>query len=365
MDKIVKYIEANLPMTACNLRCDYCYVSQQSEPVRQIPPITISVEKFRKALSKERLGGSSLIEFCACGETLLQPHLPEYFRALLEEGHYVGVVTNATHTPAFQEISSFPRSLLAHMFFKCSFHYTELKKRNLLDTYFSNIRMIRDAGASFTVELSSSDDLVPIIDEIKDLCIKNIGALPQVTILRDDAGRRPLLTQLPLDEYKKVWESFDSPMFNYKYSVWGRKINEFCYGGMWTFMLQVNTGELRQCCPTTIYSQYIYEDLEAPIQLKPIGKYCLEAHCFNAHAWLTLGTVPELNAPTYADMRNRVCVDGAEWLKPDMKAFLSQKLYNNNPQLSKTEKILANADIQAIKYFGKLKRKFKNWFSKK
>lgn len=364
MDKIVKYIEATLPMTACNLRCPYCYVSQMGEPVREIPPIPISVSDFRRALSKKRLGGAALIEFCAQGETLMQPHIAYYFHALLEEGHYVGVVTNATYTKAFEEICSFPRELLAHMFFKCSFHYSELKRKGLLDTYFSNIRMARDAGASFTVELSSSDEIIPLVDEIKEVCVKNIGALPQVTILRDDAGKRPLLTKLPLDEYKKVWESFDSPMFNYKYPIWGRKVKEFCYGGKWTFMLMVTTGELRQCCPTTLFSQNIYEDLDAPIKEVPIGNYCIEAHCFNSHAWLTLGTVPELQAPTYAEMRNRKCADGTEWLQPEMKSFLSQKLYDNNKELTSVEKTIANWHLIALVYANKVKRKIKRMISK-
>lgn len=38
----------------------------------------------------------------------------------------------------------------------------------------------------------------------------------------------------------------------------------------------------------------------------------------------------ELSTPTYAEERNRVCEDGSEWLKPEMKAFMSGKLYESN-----------------------------------
>ena len=37
------------------------------------------------------------------------------------------------------------------------------------------------------------------------------------------------------------------------------------------------------------------------------------------HAFLTLGVIPELETPTYADIRNRVCEDGREWLSKEVK----------------------------------------------
>ncbi|UKI29233.1 MAG: hypothetical protein L6V78_02650 [Clostridium sp.] len=45
-------------------------------------------------------------------------------------------------------------------------------------------------GISFTVELAAADDYIPYQEEIMDLSIKEFGALPHITILRDDRKRR-------------------------------------------------------------------------------------------------------------------------------------------------------------------------------
>ena len=83
---------------------------------------------------------------------------------------------------------------------------------------------------------------------------------------------------------------------------------------------------------------------------KPIGHKCRIAHCYNGHSWLAMGDIPEIKAPTYAEERNRTCLDGSEWLQPEMKAFMSSKLYESNRQYSK---------------FKKLKIGFKQWCIKR
>ena len=59
---------------------------------------------------------------------------------------------------------------------------------NILDRYFENIKMIQDAGASFTIEITPSDELEPYIEEIKKVMLERIGALPHITIGRKDTG---------------------------------------------------------------------------------------------------------------------------------------------------------------------------------
>ena len=47
------------------------------------------------------------------------------------------VVTNATVSKRFEELAKLPKELLSHLFFKFSYHYLELKQRNLLDKFFA------------------------------------------------------------------------------------------------------------------------------------------------------------------------------------------------------------------------------------
>jgi len=60
-------------------------------------------------------------------------------------------------------------------------------------------------------------------------------------------------------------------------------------------------------------------------------------HCYNAHSFLTFGDIVDIETPTYATMRNRVCEDGTEWLTPTYKEIFSQKLVDSNKIYTKEE----------------------------
>lgn len=316
----------------------------------KLPEFRYSPKHVRKALSKERLGGTCLINFCAGGETLLTPKIVEYVKELLEEGHYVMIVTNATVTKRMEEFSMLPCDLTKHLFFKFSYHYLELKKRNLLDVYFSNIQKVRNAGCSFTLEITPSDELIPYIDELKKVAVENVGAIPHVTVARDERNPEslPILTSLSRDEYKKIWSEFDSMMFNYKMSIFEQKRREFCYAGDWSIYLNLLTGDATQCYKS-YFKQNIFDNIEKPIRFLPIGSNCREHHCYNGHVWLTLGDIPSLDAPCYSELRNRICADGSEWLKPEMKEFMNTKLKDTNMEYSEQEKRRINRIIMRLK----------------
>lgn len=136
MDRIKRFIDIYVPVTSCTFRCHYCYITHHRLFGNRLPELKYSPEVVRKALSKQRLGGPCLINFCGGGETLLPEKTIDYIRVLLEEGHYVMVVTNASVSKRFEQIAAFPADLMKRLFFKFSYHYMELKKRNLLDTFF-------------------------------------------------------------------------------------------------------------------------------------------------------------------------------------------------------------------------------------
>jgi len=346
MDRMKRFIDIAVPVTTCNFRCHYCYITHNGLFANKLPKFPISPKDFAKALSRKRLGGVCLLNFCGGGETLLPPEIVDYVRAVLDEGHYVMIVTNGTVTKAFERFATFPKSHLSRLFFKFSFHFQQLEEHHLFDRFFTNVRMMRDAGASFTVELTPIDEMVPRQEELKRMCLKEVGAIPHSTVTRDqhDMKKLPLFSKLSSEDYQKTWQTFSSKLFDYKFSVFGKKRREFCYAGDWVAYLNLGTGELTQC-NCTLTSQNIFNDLDEPIVFKAIGHFCRLPHCYNAHVWLTLGAIPGLKTPTYAEVRNRSCNDGTEWLQPQMKAFLSQKLEENNQQYSFVKRFTVDCEM--------------------
>lgn len=220
---------------------------------------------------------------------------------------------------------------------------------------------MRDAGCSFTLEVTPSDELMPFINEMNKKAIEEVGALPHITIARDerDPEKLPILTDLNKDEYYKFWSKFESAIFDYKMKIFEVKRTEFCYAGDWSFYLNLGTGIMTQCYKTLTY-QNIFEDIKKPINFCPIGNNCLEYHCYNGHSYIVLGDIPELDAPTYAELRNRICSDGNEWLTPEMKSFMSSKLYESNKEYTEHEKEVINKKLRKLVIQREIKGKIGN-----
>ena len=332
-DRLNKYFDVFVPVTTCNLKCSYCYITQHQVSPAESKPLPYSLSHIRKALSRKRLGGTCLLNLCGGGETLLAPYIVDLTRELLEEGHYVMLVTNGLPTKPIKELTEkIPAELQKHLIFKISFHFMELKLRGLLDKYLANISLIESSDISFTVELTPSDDEIPYIDEIKELCLKHLGALCHITVARDvNKPEIPRLSSLSREEYIKVWGQFDSPLFDFKMRIFGEPRKEFCYNGLWGGCINLAKGSISQCYG--LRRTRIFENLSAPIDFCPVG-ICEKAHCYNGHTWLTMGMIPELVTPTYLEMRDRVTNDGRHWVGEEMRRFLSQKFADNNDQLT-------------------------------
>mgnify|MGYP000361579968 CR=1 FL=1 len=50
------------------------------------------------------------------------------------------VVTNGTMTKRFDEIITWDKALLSHLFIKFSFHYLEMTRLNMLDIFIDNVK---------------------------------------------------------------------------------------------------------------------------------------------------------------------------------------------------------------------------------
>lgn len=348
MDKIKRIILLSVPMSICNFRCSYCYLAQRDEYYQnKQPDLKYSPEHVAKALSPERLGGLAFINICADGETLLTKNIDKYVYELLKIGHYVEFVTNLSISPVLDKMLQWDTDLLKHLEFKCSFHYLELKKKNLLDTYAENVRKVWRSGASANIEITPCDEMIPYIEEIKAFSLRNFGALPHLSIARrDNTEDIDYLTSLPIEEYDKVWSQFDSGFWRFKKTIFKKKQTEFCYAGDWLLLVNFETGKTGQCYKSRHF-QNIFEDLHKPIKLKAMGR-CLEPHCYNGHSMLTLGCIPNFTPIKYGDIRNRIKIDGGEWLQPNFKSFINSVLSDSNEEYSTKHKNRINLENNII-----------------
>lgn len=338
MEKIKKIILLGIPMSICNFRCHYCYLSQRDECYQNVQPtMQYTPKQVRKALSKKRIGGTAFFNICADGETLLTKDIDLYVKEILEEGHFVEIVSNMSIIPMLDKILSFDKELLKHLEFKCSFHYLELKEKDLLLTFANNVNRAWKAGASVTIEVAPSDELIPYIEELKEFSIEHFGALPHLTILRNDRTNNiDYLTQLSIEEYDKLWSQFDSDFWKFKKTIFGKKQTDYCYAGFWSVYVNLATGDTSQCYNARSIGN-VFENPEKDIEFSPVGK-CKVAHCYNGHALLTLGLIPDATDVRYGSIRDRVRADGTHWLYPELLEFFNTQCVESNALLSKSEK---------------------------
>ena len=157
---------------------------------------------------------------------------------------------------------------------------------------------------------------------------------------------------MDFESYKKLWSQFDSDLFKFKSEIFYKKRKEFCYGGEYTLVCNLSTGELKQCyCGKVLCN--IYD--KAPIHFRAIGHGCGYSHCYNGHVFLTMGAIPELITPSYAMLRNRITLGGEEWLTSDMRLFMEQRADMNNDCYTLKQKAIA--DLKSLDLIVKAKIK--------
>ena len=331
-----RFIECLLPITACNLHCSYCYVIQGNRRTNEKAIFQYSPEHIGKALSPERLGGISLISITGSGETFIPKELPIITYEILKQGHFVNITTNGTLSSKIQQLLTITEGYHNHLHISFSFHYVELKKKRLLKTFFDNIKMVRNAGCSYLLQINLSDEYLEYWEEIKEISLKNCGAYPQVALTRKEKNNTfEIHSHLPTKEYIKIGKEMHSPLFDFTYKNFMVKRNEYCYAGYWSGKLNLSTGILTGCYGNGI-QQNIFKDLNKEIQWCPIGKHCNFQYCFNSSHFISQGIIPELEPlPSYGELRNR---ENAHWCTAEMKSFLYQKFQDTNPLLNNKQK---------------------------
>lgn len=332
-DKIHRFIDINLVgTTSCNLHCEYCYVWRRLGFHGENKLSNHSVDELCEGLSIERTGGSCFINMCARGETLLADGIIEFTIGLLQQGHYVSIVTNATITKRIEEILCFSPELLKRLFFKISFHYKELKRLSLIDVFWHNVEAIKNSKCSYTLEITPGDGTEALIEEIKEMCIDKMqGVQPHISFTRDSKKiGYDLLSEHPIETYRDIWGQFDSKMFDLKSEWYGKNMRDYiCYAGAWSYLVNAMTGEIKACYQRQPIGNIFDKEMKA-FPVKAVGKDCCIAYCFNNHAFLAWGCVPEINCSSYLDMRDREFDNGEHWVKEPVYSFMQQKLEENN-----------------------------------
>lgn len=342
MIKIKRFFECLIPITACNLKCSYCYVIQRNNRKNKFADMKYTPEEIGRALNKKRLGGTCYFSICGAGETTLQKDLENIVYVLLKEGHYVNITTNGTVTKRIHDIIDKNKKYTKQLNFSFSYHYIELKNKNLLDTFFKNINYVKQNGCSFVLQLNLCDEYIPYLEEIKNSSLKNVGALPQIAATRKEDGdqlrKTELLTELSNQEYRKIGDTFKSPLFEFTMENFNVKRKEFCYAGDWAGILDLSTGRLRRCYCSFVF-QDIFKNPNEKIRFLAIGNKCGSSFCMNSSHFMSLGVIPEIETPTYAELRNR---KEANWYSKEMEEFLSGKLKDNNKKYSMLKKAFSN-----------------------
>ncbi len=351
MEKIKRFFECLIPVTACNLKCSYCYVIQRNNRKLEIPKLKYSPEIIGKALNKKRMGGTCYFSICGAGETLIPNYTIDIIKELLKQGHYVNITTNGTLTKKFDEIIKIDKNLLKRLNLSFSFHYLELKRLNILDDFFDNINKIKQAGISFVLQLNLCDEYMPYVDEIKKISMDRVGAYPQVALTRKEylkntnIERAEILTDKTKEEYIKEGKKYSSPLFDFTVKNFNVKRKEFCYAGDWSGVLNLVTGELRKCYAYPL-TQNIFENIEKPIKFEALGKNCNGTFCFNSSHFLSLGVIPDLDTPTYGKLRNR---EEANWYSSDdIKMAFNSKLCETNHEYNMWKKFKVNVKNRII-----------------
>lgn len=365
-EKIKYFIGCNVPVFACNFRCQYCYLGHHPHPYKKgIKPFIRNAEYIAEYFSVKNMGGTCYFNFCAFGETLMHPELVDLVFALTKQGHYADIITNGTLSAKFDKLidtlDSFSKN---HLFIKFSFHYLELLKHNLLDVFCENVEKVKQAGISFSVEITPHDELIPYIDELKRFSLDKFGALPHVTVARNEGTADiEILSALNKDDYRKTWSSFDSELFEFKLEIFNKRRDEFCYAGLWSLQVDLYTGNYSQCYKGDVLGNITQKG--RPVNFRAIGK-CRQPHCFNGHAFLAYGLIPELETPDYRILRDRTMIDGEHWLQNGAQDFFSTKLIDSNKSytLCQKKKCLRKNKFYLLQNYllrGKFKLKNRLW----
>lgn len=352
---MIKYtITVYVPGSICNFKCSYCYVSQALDSEHLEKPIFhYSIEQMLSAFQPNRLGGIANVIVIGRGETLIPDEVIPFVHGLLDMGHYVEVVTNLSLSNKVEELLCTTKSNLKRLLVKGSLHWVELKRLNLVDVYFNNMKKVLEAGASGLPFFVVCDEYMPYLEEIKNICEEKLGTVPQCSpcLKYDDHSdfyRYGKIRTQPecTDEFvNKIDILFHSKIFDLCVRflrIDPQKI--FCYAGKWSFVVEMDTGYLGKCHnkPT---GQNFY-DLKTDIFLEPVACFCGISSCALQYDFIAQGLIPEiLNIPTYGELIRDSHLIQDEFVEAmNFKYYDENEVFDHSGELSMISNIVNNRE---------------------
>lgn len=164
-DDVDKFVKCLVPISHCNLHCDYCYVIQGNLRDAQMPNFRLSPAEIGRAFNPKRWNAKRLfVSFCGMGETLLCKEMTDIIYHTLAWGNFVNVTNNGTMTSAINKLINMPKDLSSRLVFAFSLHYKELKQKNLLKVFADNVKNVMKSESSFTVQLNLYDGYLDYLD---------------------------------------------------------------------------------------------------------------------------------------------------------------------------------------------------------
>lgn len=221
------------------------------------------------------------------GETLLPADITDIVCGLIEEGHYVTVITNGTITERIKEIVERlkARALVSHLEFSLSLHYLELKRLGLLLTFAENVRYLKENQVSVRLNFILGPSVLDMADEVKAYCKESLGMKTSVGIARKDVnGANELLADCPEEEYFRIGDGFESYHFEQQKQSYLQRCRrpeekKFCYAGEWSFCLDLTAGLYTQCTGINRVAYHFFERIDEPLRLDAVGKTCKAPYC--------------------------------------------------------------------------------------
>lgn len=279
------FISTTIHTRGCNLKCDYCYLSQ-ADYKNDVGGTTLRypMEHIKKAFSKERIGTCS-IEIKGDGETFLPSDVVPLITTLLEEGHYVQVITNGTLTDKIKQLVEWVKTVKKEEYLKfhVSLHYLELKRLNLLDEFAETINYLKMMNVGVEINLTVGGSYIPVIDDIQEYCAKKLEIRPKFNMaldLKKDGTIEILTGKYSVEEYYSAVKRLEcDELFEERWENFNSKNEYFCYAGKWAFTLDMTTGLTTQCLANDANKFNFFEYVDKELPLEAVGFRCKKPYC--------------------------------------------------------------------------------------